>query len=851
MTQGLENRQVVNVPRISGQANQPARQLGQVNVNAPRGGSVNGVGAGYDVLAQAAKMGGKALDGYLKNKEAEDLVTGEMLQQQGKTEEDLANEGYNQTVLKGFQTLKLKTSYSEWFTKSSLDAVDEYHTLSPEDYRKSVLEPQFKEVLNGLDPADDLARSVFTEMGKEGFNKLVERQMIAHTQFLDQDSVNTVTNMLYADAGTGDPEIVQATLENLGEYTSGMSEEAIRGAEMGAMVPQLNQGNFLLYDAMGGKEGLIRRGYSPSQIESVTRAVETAQSVREREAGVELDAKKDEIRQKLKQGLLGPTEAMENLTALTEEYRTSTDWIRGVAKEIRAEAFEQELTDQELTILHDPDYVNTMSQLAIMAHTQGNTPEVTNAALFVAEKFKLPIKMVKDNLGLIRNAQDRKVSKLLQDIDRQSELVRKEQELDIKASTALGTDTIHLQNEDIQQRAMTSKRQEIEASTEDPTERVFKHVDFLRSTSVIDNSVKQDFTEAANTSPIQDGQLTEESEAALTYFLAMKQGGISDATIRKYTGDAYDYFDTAAFLQNGSIDVSKALLSAYEVTRTDPNQLETPRTKVKDVKSQVSKDIDEVFFGSGLAGFTGLEFLPGKAGIEPTMLASWLGAASDAKYDEVLTSEVTEAVRNSGDMRGWAMERAEVYAKTYPDMKPEAISRRVKADLGRWEYVFGKMVPPKNGQSLSEMMGISHLPEALSTNSAVLHMMHSRMDDLLPAGSDGRAVVQQFFDNLGGEALESILAPEKFVHGMVSDKPFKRGENTKLSTLGQIALAPINAIEARQRMLKNLVPMDITPYGNDVVLITIYNDNDKTDPIGTPIPVSAKAIGANYINRLK
>ncbi len=842
---GLETRQVINTPGPSGRANQPARQLGQLgqaSIRPPRGGNVSNVGNSMRVLADIVKMGGEEFEGYLKQKQAKDEVTGEMLEKQGKTEQELRAAGYNQSVLKGFQTMKLKTGYSEWFAKMSHDAVNTHAGTSPEQFRNEVLGPQFDEVLNGLNPNDDVARELFTEFGREGFSKLVERHTIAHTQYLDSDSITTMSNMLYADASTGDIEMVRESLSNFDTMTTGMSEAGKQKAMLDAMIPQLTEGNFLIYDELGGAQGLRDAGYSTSQVQSVQRAVEQAQVVRENSTDAEFNNAIDSIRIRSKQGRIGPEEALEEAQALQTQYRTSDEWVRGIVRGVRQEDFDRQLQDHELSILHDPDYTQAMAQLAILADQQGNTPVTTNAVLHIAEKFDLPRDMVIDNLELIRAAQDRKITKDINKVQRNNELLEKERTKDLKAQSAIQSDSIHTLDKDTQQRAMDMKRQQITQSIQEPSEQIEAHVDFLRTTPVVDQFVKANFTEASSVSPIgSNGELTPEAEDSLSYFLAMRQAGLSENTIRKYAGDGYDYMNTAAFLQNGSLDVSKSLLGAYEVTQTKTEQRETPRTQVQAIRKQVNKDIDSFFDD-----------------IEPSMFASWTGAASDAKYDEVLTYEVREAAKNSDDMRAWALDRAENYSAIYPDMRPDAVSSLVKQDLGRWEYVFGKMVPPKNGQSLSEMMGIEDLPEALSTNSAVLHTLHSRMDTLAPPGSDTRGVLDRFFDNLGDEALEAVLAPEKFLHSSVTSKrpslkddQFERGEGTFLSNLGQAVLAPINAIEARQRILKDLVPVDVTPYGNGVVLLTLYHDADKTEPIGTPIPLDAEVIGADYRNRLK
>jgi hypothetical protein len=836
MAEGFETRQVIQSASPSGLANQPARTLGLVSVQAPRGGNMSRVGAQDRALAELTKLAGKEFEGYMENKRSEDEVKGQMMFQQGATEAELEKAGYDKSVLKGFQSMKLKTGFSQWYSKMSHDAKSKFADMDPDEYREQVLSPQFTEVLDGLDPNDALSRQMYTEFGKQGFSRLVESQ----------------SNMLFAEAQTGEGDLVQQSIDDFDEMTEGMSEGGKKEALLGAMIPHLNEGNFMIYDSVGGATGLRKRGYSPSEVETVQNAVKRAQVVRESTAGAQFDDSVDELMLMANEGRMGPTQALEQFESLQQEYRLSDEWVRGRVNEVRAMDFDRTLEDRELNILHDPDYTQDMAQLSILAEQSGNTADTTNAVLYIAEKYDLPRDMVTENLQLVRTAQDRKVNTSLNTIRRHNEKLALDQEKDIKAQSALRSGSLFGIDPETQQRAMKMKRQEIAQATEDPGERIDKHVNFLRSTPVIDQAVKGQFVEAGASSPVQDGKLSEASQDSLDYFLAMRQSGVSEDQIKKYAGNSYDYMNTAAFLQNGSVDPQSALLSAWEVTRTPVEERQTPRTKVSQVRKQVESDIDSFFDD-----------------IEPSMYASWFGAASDGKYDEVLTYEVKEAAENSDDMREWAVRRAEEYANIYPDMRPDAISDKVKRDLGRWEYVMGTMVPPTNGQSFKEMIGLDDMSEGLVSNTAVLSFINRYKNELLPEGSDQRTEWEQFTSSVGEGFGDLVLTPEKFFTNLTGNE-YNRGENTFLSeagqaggagaTAGMLVAGPggaivgaaanvlLNTNESRQRRLKNLVPMDVTPYSNGMVLITMYHDTDKTKPMGSPIPVVAKDIGMDYKN---
>lgn len=804
MPEGSEIRDVIQSRGPSGGANTPARQAGLVGVTAPRGGDMSQVGSAERALGQVAKMGGQLFDGYMKKKKAEDDVKGEMLYQQGKTEKDLSDAGYNKTVLKGFQSLKLKTGFSQWYSKMSHDAINEFSTMDPEQYRQDVLSPQFKEVLDGLDPNDALARELFTEFGKDGFSRLVEKQTVANVQFLDADSITTVSNMIASTAGTGEPDLVKDVVNNLDVFTQGMSTENKQKAVLDGMVPQINQGNFMFYDEMGGEEGLREKGFTPAQLQTIKKAVEVGQTKMESIAGSELDDSIDDIMMRSKRGELGPEQALELTTQLQDQYRLSEDWKRGIVKSVRKEAFNQKYEAKDLEILHDPRYVQIMSQFSMKAEAEGNTADTTNTALLIAEKFNLPHDMVMDNLKMIRQAEGRKLQGDLNKVKSQNAKIEKQREVDSKAITALSNDTLFNESADVQQRAMDIKRDQIMQGSSNKEAGINKHIDFLKSTSVIDNVVKNDFIEASASAPLVDGKLTEEAESSLDYFIAMKQGGLSEASIRKYTGSSYDYYSAASYLQNGSLDPSMAMMGAWEATKVPSKDKVASKAKVQEMRGDFEDEID-TFFDD----------------IEPSVWESMTGSAAEGKFYEVLTSEVKEAAEGSKSMQNWIQDRAEHYADVYPNMRSDAIFNMTKRDLSRWEYVGGTLIKPMNGKSFSEVIGIAGMGDDLAANRAVLDYVNDFKDELMPEGSDPRGTWDKFFDGVSDVVVDATLAVPRRVFN------------------------PSYVFEERKRKQKNMTPMDITLMSGGNVMLTMYYNDDRD--ASTSIVVAGDSIGKNYI----
>lgn len=835
---GQEVRQVVNTGGPSGRENVPVRQLGQVSVQAPRGGNVNAVGAEQRAMIEIAKMGYSGIEAHLEKKKATDALDGELRYAQGETEEDLKKAGVNRATLGGYQALKAKTGYNEWLAQSMKNIELQDHTLSSEEYQAK-LKDDFKGLMNGIDSSNPEMVKMMSGFANEGFTTLVRKHTLQNTQYAAEESQNSITDLIRSEALTGNLESVQELLDNSGALVPGLSDRASQGAVFAAAGSLLDEGNFSVFDQMGGLEGMRERGASEEEIGSMRNKYKTAQSLSETDNMTAIESGFNQIMTASKMGDIGREEADFRTRNLVEGFRATDTYARSMIKMVNAEFNSQELDAETMSRVADPEYIQEKAMILAQAGMVGiEEGQTANKLLRLADKYGIPPDHAKADLERLPGAHDKFVSKQMSKVEAIVKDNEKAQELDRKAGLLLGTDFANMESysQEEKTRAMNMRRQsiieevvqsgEFQTDAQVMKEVTQRHVAFMRDAPLKDNAVMAMFKGAAQASPIgPDGKLDENAEGALNYFMEMRQSGLSEKTIRAYAGDSYDYMRAAEFLQNGSLDVSKAMLSAFEVTQLNQDEAPTPATKVKDVREQVRKDVDDFFDD-----------------IEPSMLSSWLGAPSNGKYDEVLTSEVKEAAKNSEPMKQWAEQRAAEYARIYPNMKPDGISKFVQSDLSRWEYVFGSMVAPKNGQSLSEMMGISDLPETLATNSAILHTINTRLEDLVPPESKGvRAIIKKAVQGV----KEGLVAPESLVPN------YQRNENTIPSSIGQALLFPLNSLEYRQKLLKNLKPIDVTPYGNDIVLITIYEDADKTKPIGTPIPLNAKMIGADYRNRLK
>jgi hypothetical protein len=458
--------------------------------------------------------------------------------------------------------------------------------------------------------------------------------------------------------------------------------------------------------------------------------------------------------------------------------------------------------------------------------------------LQIADQFGLTHDMVKNDLQQVVRADRAFRDKQNKAIERVLLKQEQERETDRRAAALLnsGFSRMTEYSGTEQQRALEMKRSSImqevlnnprfDTDEERVSEIIRQNVAFLRDIPIKDERVKTDFQVVGQSAPISDdGELNESHMQAYQYFTAMQEGGLSERTISEYAGDSYAYLAVAAELSNGSVEPRTALQTAWEQTQVPKGERVTPRTNVRDTQEQWENTREEFFDN-----------------IEPSIIASWLGAESDGKYDEVLTWQVKDAAKNSPDLDRWAKRRIQLYANTYPNMRPQAVMGLVKRDLSRWEYVMGNMVMPKDGKSLTEAMGLSDYPGTLKTNSAMLMYMRDNADLLFPEGTE-QAGWWDSFKSKTGEALDTaIFEPEKITGLMVNGSteapvgsPFSFAQNVLMA-----------ASEKEQRIANDIRMIDVTPMSGGQVMITLYSDTDKNNMVGAPIPVASKDIGDWY-----
>lgn len=841
MAEGFETRQVVQSAGPSGQANRPARQLGLVNVQAPRGGNVSGVGSAQRALAEAVKMGGKALGGYLKKKEEDDRLLGEMDYAEGRTEAELKELGVNRSRLEGFKALKMKTAYNEWFTQVNRNIQERDFALTTEEFKEQ-LHAGWRDLSDSIDPEDEQTRNLLATLASDGFGKLVSNHVAANTSYLAGESQTSLTNLLYSEAQTGDVESLGEVANNVEGLAPNLSDDARKGAVLSAIRQSLNDGNFALYDVFGQEEGLREMNLDESEIKSVKNAYKAAQTMEESENMADISKKMNDILLDIKTEGLSREEALNRLEGVREEFRQSPGYMRTMINQVNQEFFDRELNEREAAILYDPAYIDAKANLINRVGWQGlQDGKGINEALKIADKFGLSHEMVMNDLKQVVSAdqvfRDRQ-NRQLEEIFREQE---EQRQLDSRATALRNSNfgRLHEYSDTEQQRALEQQRELIignvinnerfKTNEEKTAEIIRQHASFLRDVPIRDKRVKQDFQVVGQSPPLaEDGTLTEAHLQSFQYLSAMSEVGLSERTIKDYAGDSYDYLSVAAELSNGAVDPKTALTTAWEQTQIPKEKRPTPKTDPKLAKEDWEKT-KEKFFDD----------------IEPSIVAGWMGAESDGKYDEVLTWQVKNAAKESVDMDRWAQGRIELYSKTYPNMGQSAIMGLVKRDLSRWEYVMGNMVPPKDGKSLTEAMGLDEYPGALKTNSAMIMYMRDNAELLFPKGTDQRGWWDKFKDSVGDSFDTMIFEPEKMSHAAVRDMALID------KAAGHLQNFVMATSEKEQRIANDIKMIDVTPLSNGQVMISLYNDTDREELVGMPIAVPARDVGDWYKEQIE
>lgn len=366
-----------------------------------------------------------------------------------------------------------------------------------------------------------------------------------------------------------------------------------------------------------------------------------------------------------------------------------------------------------------------------------------------------------------------------------------------------------------------------------------QHVEFLKKAPLVDKQIQAEFAAVGQAAPVDaNGMLDREHTDALEYFNTMRANGMNERLIKAYTGASYDYLSIASDFAQTSADPKVALGAAWEQSR--PNAKVNPRVTDDQVDAYWN-DKNGFFTATGVFGAAGRLITDSNKNkffnsIEPSVWDAVMGGNSNGKYYEVLTNQVKEAAENSTALDSWIHTQAKRYAKIYPDMSIEATMKLVQRDVGKWEYVMGTLVPPRDGATMTDILGLDDFGEGtLKSNSAMLTYIKDHKDELFPAGGSTRDV----YDNID-KSISDALDALSIAAVSVDSKGVRVGA-AKATDVN-----PMMFSENWQRLTNDISTIDITPMSNGNVMITMYDSPKKTNMAGAPIMVPGRVIGDYY-----
>lgn len=827
MTQGFEQRQVIDSGSPSGQANTPARQLGLVNVQAPRGGNMSKVGSEYRMLAEVAKLGGVVMDSYLDKKKEKDQVTQTIAHTQGKTEQDLIDSGYKGSF-ETYRGLQAKDGYNKWMIQSRHNLEVQDHSMSPEQYRTQ-LEEQVEELYSTVPEGDEGTRKLVASMVSDGMSKLVSEHMVRHTQFVEGETLGGLSNLLVSESQLGDVDSLGTVIANLEDLAPNVAPSQRTAAVHDAVLTTLNDGNTALYDFIGGSEGLRSLGASNAQVQSAKKAYKASLSIEESEDAAAIKKGVHGILKRIKQNKLGEDEALVELENLRANVTITDSYYRTLQEQVMDSVLgtqdDKDLRDK----LYNPDFVQESAALMSTVGLQGlaQTKGIQKVHA-LAEKYELPPEIVEKQLNAVVSANNaymkRQETDVLNAIKDQQKQLKKEQ----RAQSLINSGFANLDtySKEEQQLAMQMQKQGImqevvqdedfDTDEEKTAEFLRRYVGFMRTSPVRDRNLQQQLGLIGQTAPLNaQGTLEPSHLQAYQFMVSMRDAGVNEQVVKSYFGDSYQYMTLAAALSEGAIDPQTALAHAYEAVNAPTGT--KPRTNVNEVYKEWDNGLRQEFFD----------------GIEPGMYAAMFGAPSDGQWDEVLTFQVEELAKNSTKLSNFVRDRIKTYARAFPTMNKEAVLSLAKKDVSQWEYVLGNLVPPKDGRSISQAMGLDETDGTLVSNSAALMYMQEHSDKLFPPGTEEAQSWNQFKDVLSSFTQGVSDATEAGIDYVI-------GEPT--SFFHYLTFA-----SERTQRLKNDIPMvDMVPMSNGLMMITMYKDTDKSKPVGVPIAVPMQDIGAFY-----
>ena len=845
MAEGQEIRGVVEGQNISASANQPSRQLGQVGVQAPRGGRTQS--AGESVLGEALKMGSKALDSYVARKKAEDVINGEIDFAQGKTEAELVNAGASPARLQSYRMLDVKATHDKWVSHT-LATMDD--AMSPEDFGNE-LKAQSKSVLDGIDPDDPASKDLMAmsaSLLNNSNSKLAATHMERFTVASMGRASQSVTSMFYNSAGSDTPEERAEMFAGRHDLATGISNEAVDSAYATATIQSLKDGNFTLLDDAGGMQGLRDIGLSFGQMDSLKSAHKTAQAMSANTNAAEINGMTRAIEEDFGDGTTGPAEYQERITAMGEQFRLDPGRIASYLNSASANIADKEEFAEHIDVLADDEFQSDFN-FAIQKIEAGGALSAGIADVReIGKKYNIPEDILQGYMLETEAARDTYNNKVQSNTD---SLIAEQKKLRKQESDAIGLigskDWYNPANQTATvQKGLQMAGQSIHAQLENEgmepgdemqVEFANRHAEFLKDKPVNERLAGSMQSVSNFEAAMPDGTINPSHLDALTSYRAMRDVGMSADTLSKYAGDADTYLNMVADFVDGGTDPTIAAISSWEQLRaSEEGVLVKPKA-----------DVNKMMKSWGTGSHHGKKKRKFYDTFNPSMLDSILG--NGGQYDEVLTKELKSAMKNSDSVDNFLRQRLAQNARLFPNANEEAVFNETKRELKDIDYVMGNVILPHNGVSLRDSMGLGGTQAKMAPNSAYILYLRDHLDATFPDNVEVRAGWEHITGGLKDVVETVIFQPETISNSLKSTGRTNIPTDLGVGAMNLLSKSPVDPLaffERNQQLKNKMRAVDIQQIG-DQSIITLYATN-KRDQILGKANVPNRDIGEYFTN---
>lgn len=822
MNTDIPQRQVIQGIATNPQQN-PVRAVSTIAVQHARGGQFKDLSNGERLLKEAGKFGDIAYEKYQKKRKEEEIVNAQLAYTQGVTEGQLAQMGASSDALEAYRGLQLKDAANQKYLQLEQNISVEDHKLTTDQFRKK-LQATFKEDSAYLDNTDDSTRALAAELHINMGSKLIQQHAVQHAQYKQKASFDAATNFVINESKVSEPSDLRDLINNFNEVTPLLDDAQRRKVLQSAVTQTLNEGSYALYDALGGSTDALRKhGFDGNQIDTIKRALDQAQNVTITNNHEAIQDSVDQVVKDFKAGNSSVIEAFEQIKNITTANRLNKTFYNQTVQNIRKVALEVGMSTEIADKMNDPEFREQLANVKMQAALNGNV-DIPKEVTRLGEKFNIPPEALLNVYATLGRSADRYENKLLQNAENQINAAEDNRKLDAAANALLINKNFAGSSSKEQQRALDILQQKIvnkvmlEAETtgqalsdaELKEKSMSMYVHELSTLPIVDKNFQGVLSGAINTPPVdKNGKVNDTHLQSLNVFYEMKSQGISEKVIKEYFGNSYDYFSVVSTTANAT-DPATALSATYEALNNQDGT-RPPVSNLTDIMDNYPSIKENI-----------------KDNVEPSWLGGLFSKPQDGKYYEVITSQVEAAFENSPHVDSYFKSQVNKYRKQYPMLNSQDITNLAKRDLNNIEYVMGNLIVPQNGQSISKLMGLDKEEGNLLPNRAAIHYIRDNIKELLPP--DGVSKFQKVMGASGIMEAYDILFRDS------EEQDFEDAKFNKSLLIFS---------EEYQRTKEGIRTVDIVPTSNGNLLITIFDDTDKGNPVFLH-PIPAKEIGEYY-----